>query len=99
MPKHLTVTVQATTLHLLGQADNLREQSTVKFLFAIHNIFFSFPVILNACFRQQRNMDAQARKGRGGVRVVLSTPATRAVVPCGSEQLACRITGATESLN
>lgn len=38
------VTVQATPLHSLGR-DNLREKTTVKFLFAIHDIY-SFLVIL-----------------------------------------------------
>lgn len=61
--------------------------------------FSSFPVILNDCFRQQRNMAAQARKGWEGAKVDLYTLTRRAVVPYDSEQLACRIPGPVESLN
>lgn len=55
------VTVQATPLYSLGR-DNLREQTTVKLLFAIHDIY-SFLVILNVYFRQQKSMNAQKRVG------------------------------------
>lgn len=49
--------------------------------------FFSFLVILNVCFRQQRNMDAEAGKGWKELRVPLCTPAKRAASHCDSKQL------------